>query len=110
MIGGNLKGVLQIKTTTKNEIGEKINSYKDLIELTGFLDFVSGDSSFRNNYKGKLEETTHVFICDYTEIDTKENECRLIINNKKYDVLLIDDVMFLHEHLEILLKYSEVSN
>ena len=32
----------------------------------------------------------------------------VVIDNKIYDVLMIDDPMNLHKHLEIMLKYNEV--
>lgn len=108
-MGGNIEGVLQVKNTTKNDFGEKISTYIDYKTLNGFLDFVSGDSSYRNNYKGKLEETTHVFICDYVNLNINQSECRLVIDNKIYDVLLIDNPMNLNHHLEILLKLNEVN-
>lgn len=108
-MGGNIEGVLQVKKTTKNEIGEKISSYIDYKTLIGFLDFVGGDSSYRNNYKGKLEETSHVFICDYIDLNVNQSNCRFVIDNKNYDVLLIDNPMNLNHHLEILLKLNEVN-
>lgn len=104
-IGGNVEAILQHKTTTQNEIGESVESYETYKKLYGFLDFMSG-SADSVNYNAKLEETTHVFVCDYTPIDIEENECRLVVNNKAYEVTYIDDPMLLHRHLEIFLKYT----
>ena len=104
MIGGNVDAILQIKKTTQNEIGESVESYEDYLTIRGFLDFMSGGAD-TVNYNAKLEESTHVFVCDYVPITLQESECRLSVNNKPYEITFIDDPMFLHKHLEIFLKY-----
>ena len=110
MIGGNVTAVLQTKTTTKNAFGEKTESSSDLQLLKGFLDFPGGDGSYKSNFKRAVEETTHVFICDYDKITSEATptQCRMVIDNKVYDVLMIDNPMQLNQHLEIMLKYNEV--
>lgn len=108
MIGGNTKAIIQTKTTSKNTFGEKVTSWSDFTTITGFLDFSGGDGSYKTKYKGDLEETTHVFICDYSPIDVEPTRCRMLIAGKTYDVLMIDDPMGLHKHLEIMLKYNGV--
>ena len=108
MIGGNTTAVLQVKTSSKNAFGEKTETWDDVTTITGFLDFTGGDGSYKSNFKGSVEETTHLFICDYVNIDVKPTQCRMVIDNKIYDVLMIDDPMNLHSHLEIMLKYNEV--
>ena len=109
MINGNVTAKIQVQQTSKNSIGEVVKEWKDLIALpNGFLDFVGGDGSYKSNYKGKLAETTHVFICDYVAVNETATKCRLLVDDLVYDVLLIDDPMGLHQHLEILLKYNEV--
>ena len=104
-IGGNVEAILQLKKTTQNDIGESVESYETYKTLYGYLDFMSG-SADSVNYNAKLEETTHVFVCDYTAIDLEESECRLLVNGKAYEVTYIDDPMLLHRHLEIFLKYT----
>lgn len=110
MIGGNVTAVLQTKTSSKNAFGEIVNEWTDLQLLKGFLDFTGGDGSYKSNFKGSVEETTHIFICDYDKITSEATatHSRLIVNGKTYDVLMIDDPMNLHQHLEIMLKYNEV--
>ena len=113
MIDGNVVAKLQVQQNSKDNIGSIVKEWKDLITLpNGFLDFVGGDSSYKSNYKGKMKETTHIFICDYVEIKVSATKCRLLVDDSVYDsvydVLLIDDPMGLHQHLEILLKYNEV--
>lgn len=110
MIGGNVTALLQCKISSKNPFGEKTEEWMDIQILKGFIDFSGGDGSYKANYKGDIEETTHVFICDYDKLTSEASPtlCRLIIDRKVYDILLIDDPMNLHQHLEIMLKYNEV--
>ena len=105
MIGGNIKGLLQVKNDSgRNEIGECVLSWETLHELTGFIDLMNQTTN-RNKFLTKIEESTHIFICDYLAIDKKTENKRMVIDNEVYDVLLIDDPMNLHQHLEIYLKY-----
>lgn len=110
MIGGNVDAVLQIKTSSKNAFGEKITEWIDIATIKGFLDYIGGDGSYKSNFKGDVAETTHIFICDYNEVASKATPtlCRMMIGECVYDVLMIDDPMGLHEHLEMMLKYNEV--
>lgn len=115
MIGGNIKAILQVRTNTKNKIGEKIPGWHDVIELFGFIDLQTGDSQY-NTYNAKVQESTHIFICDYKPIpDTLEVEgkvvkvtaenARMVVNSQSYDVKFIDNPMNLNKHYEIYLKY-----
>lgn len=104
MIGGNTEAVLQqINGSQTNAIGERVRSWADIHRLTGWLDLSSGDSSYK--YNAKLQESTHIFLTDYTPIDRNAKDKRLLVNGEVYEILLIDDPMELHEHLEIYLKY-----
>lgn len=109
MIGGNIEATIQVETSSKNAFGEPVSEWNDFITLKGYLDFVGGDGSFKSNFKGKLLETTHIFICDYQEavMMVKPTQCKMIINNENYEMLMIDNPMSLNEHLEIMLKYNE---
>ena len=110
MIGGNVDAIIQVETSSKNAFGEKETTYKNLTTVKGFLDYTGGDGSYKNNFKGELEETTHIFICDYENVASKATptQSRMIIDDKIYDILYIDNPMNLNEHLEIMLKYNEV--
>ena len=110
MIGGNITAVLQTKTSSKNAFSEIVNEWTDLQLIKGFLDFTGGDGSYKSNFKGSIEETTHVFICDYDKLTCEASPtlCRMVIDNNVYDVLMIDNPMQLNQHLEIMLKYNEV--
>lgn len=107
MIGGNIQGLIQVSTTEKNEIGEAVKSWADVQTITGWLDLSSGDSKY-TVYSAKVQESTHVFVADYVQLDsriTAENS-RMVIGGKRYDVMLIDDPMDMHNQLEIYLKYT----
>lgn len=136
-IDGNVYAVLQVKDTgVKNAIGERVHEWADVAAVLGFLDLQAGDSKYMN-YDAKLQESTHIFLCDYQELTdlqpgwlwspfnlftgiikadqpgaqpvsvTSEN-ARMVVNGKVYDILLIDDPMEMHEHLEIYLRYVGV--
>ena len=105
MIGGNTKAVLQQKNGfTDNDIGERIHQWTDIQTLNGFLDLSNGDSKY-STYDAKLQESTHMWICDYVSVDRNPTDKRLVVNGVAYDILLIDDPMELHQHLEIYLKF-----
>lgn len=104
MIGGNTEAMLQQKTGSEsNSIGEKIPVWTDVQMLRGWLDYSGGDAKY--TYDAKLQESTHIFLTDYTAIDRTANDKRLVVNGAVYDVLMIDDPMELHQQLEISLKF-----
>lgn len=113
MIGGNITATIQIKSSSgKNAIGENVESWNYAGNVLGWLDYSSGQNSI-NQYDAKVQDTTHFFMCDYfrwkdikdiTQDITSEN-CRLILNGKIYNVLMIDNPMGLNKHIEIYLKY-----
>ena len=120
MIGGNLTAVLQVRTTTKNAIGESVESWNDVMSLKGFLDLASGESKY-TTYNAKIQESTHIFICDFALIPSEievgginipfsSENARMVANSQKFDVLLIDNPMELNKHIEILLKYTGGQN
>lgn len=103
MIGGNIEAVLQQKSgSTINEIGERIQTWTDAATLTGWLDMQSGDSKY--TYNAKLQESTHIFLCDYVPIDRNATDKRLVVAGTVYDVLFIDNPMEMNQHLEIYLR------
>lgn len=104
MIGGNIEAILQQKNrSTVNEIGERVQTWSDVQKLWGWLDLQAGEAKY--TYNAKLQESTHIFICDFATVDRFADDKRLIVNGLTYDVLLIDDPMELHQQLEIYLKY-----
>lgn len=109
MIGGNIEAIVQKKIhSTVNQIGENMEVWSDVGNVLGWLDYSTGQNDV-NQYNAKLQDTTHYFFCDYhvwirDEGLTAENT-RLVIKGDIYDVLLIDDPMEMHQHLEIYLKY-----
>ncbi len=105
MIGGNISALLQRNTEpVSNAIGEQVPAWSDYHTFNaGWLDLSGGDSTYANN--AKLQESTHIFITDYAEIDKSPEDKRMIINGVVYDVKYIDDPMELHQQLEIYLKW-----
>lgn len=109
-IGSNITATIRQKASQRvlNSIGEVVPQWEDLMTLHGWIDLSTGDSKY--TYDTKLQESTHVFLCDYVPIERKAENKRLVVNGVEYDVLLIDDPMELHQHLEIYLKQiGEVS-
>ena len=112
-IGGNVTATLQVRITSKNAIGEDVSSWQNAYLLTGFLDLSGGDSSY--TYNAKIQDSTHIFICDFEHLTALTDDfslntmipenSRLVCGGNVYNIKLIDDPMFLHEHLEIYLEY-----
>lgn len=115
-IGGNKLAVIQIGNVAQNKIGEHEPDYTDaLTGIVGWLDLSGGDSKHLN-YNAKIQESTHVFLCDYFELIykvdgkpdmkiTPENS-RMVVDGEIYEIMLYDDPMGMHEHLEIYLKFT----
>lgn len=107
-VGGNTKAILQTFTEgEKNAIGERPKKWSDALTLTGWLD-LSGGSSHYNTYSAKVKESTELFVANYVPLPEgiSEENSRLVVNGKVYDITLIDDPMGLHAHYEIYLKYT----
>ena len=105
-IGGNITGIIQAKTVHgKNFMGEADVTWQDTCTQKGWLGLQSGDSK-RTNYNAKIEESTHVFVCDYNAniYALAEQDARMILKGFVYDVLLIDNPDEMDEQLEIYLK------
>lgn len=107
MVGGNVAAAVMRTLKTKNQDGVSVlGEPEQVMELHGWLDYQSGQSSHMT-YQAKLQDTTHVFVSDYDEeyASLSENGLSLVVGGKRYEVLLIDDPMGLHRHIETYLKY-----
>lgn len=107
MIGGNKLAEIQISTTTKNAIGEQVKAWETVQTLKGWLDLQGGDSKY-TTYNAKMQESTHIFLADYVQLDSKitaENS-RAVIDGKVYDIMLLDNPMEMNLQWEIYLKYT----
>lgn len=112
-IGGNINGTLQIKSTKKdnagniikNAVGEADTTWADAFSLPGWLGLQSGDSEY-SKFNAKVEESTHVFLCDFHSgaYALADQDTRMIIKGFVYDVLLIDNPDEMDEQLEIYLR------
>lgn len=107
MIGGNTTAEIRVRSTIKNEIGGTSKTWTTVQSIKGWLDLSGGDSKY-TTYNAKVQESTHVFLCDYVPLDAriKAENSRLVVGGKVYDILLIDDPMEMHMQLEIYLKYT----
>ena len=117
-IGGNTQAIIQVKCSKgKNAIGVAISDWVKCLELIGWLDLSTGDSKY-TNFNAKVQESTHIFLCDYqplvgavkvdeqeTTITVTSENARMIVNNLVYEILLIDNPMEMNEHYEIYLKF-----
>ena len=109
-IGGNTKAIIQITDgVTKNVIGEDVQNWIDVQSIKGWLDLQGGDARY-TSYYAKIQEATHVFVADYVELDPRitEENSRLVIKGKRYDVKCIDNPMGMGKgsQLEIYLRYT----
>lgn len=107
VINGNTEAMIQIRTITENEIGEPIENWADIQMIDGWLDFQGGQANY-NTFNSKIQESSHVFVSDYYDLDSRINaeNSRMVIDSKVYDILLIDDPMNLHKQLEIFLDFT----
>ena len=103
-IGGNTDLILKTRKQVKNEIGEEVTTWENYKTIHGFIDFMS-ESTGRGSFNSKIVESTHVFVCDYVDIDKSVIDLMAYHNNKEYEITYIDDPMGLHYQLEIFLKY-----
>lgn len=109
-IEGNTKAYVQVRDVGPDKYGVDREYWKYAFPepLTGVLDLTSADTS--RKLMKRVENSDYIFLCDYFkpcaygERLTTENS-RILIDGEAYEVLLYDDVMRLHEHMEIYLRY-----
>ena len=106
-IGGNTQAVIQIRKVTKNAIGEHVESWADVQTIKGWLDMASGDAH-TTTYYAKIMDSTHYFISDYVKLDNRitDENSRMLVNGKRYDIRMIDNPMEMNQQLEFYLKYT----
>ena len=108
MIGGNVTARIEaFRNKSANTIGETTPNWQHVQTLRGWLDLSSGESRY-NTYSTKIQESTHVFLCDYVPLPewVRAEQSRMYINGEFYDILLIDNPMGMNQHYEIYLKYT----
>lgn len=115
-IGGNRQAVIQVKRVVQDDIGARNPKYADAIkDIIGWLDLSDGDAKHLS-FNTKIQESTHIFLTDYRELKYQEDgkpeikitpeNSRMTVDGEIYEVMLYDDPMGMHEHLEIYLKYT----
>ena len=98
---------LQVNSITMNDIGEQVEKWETIQQVTGWLDLQGGDSKYQT-YNAKMQESTHVFVADYVQLaeGITAETARAVIDGKRYDIMLIDNPMEMGLQLEIYLKYT----
>lgn len=96
------------KSGALNEIGEATTEWQELVSALGVLDYISGTT--QRDYKVKLEDSTHIFICNYFELPKDENDLKASIKGIEYEVIKVDNVMEMNDHYEIYLKQLGEAN
>lgn len=108
-IGGNTTAIIQMKTTTKNALHEYVNAWADIKTLRGWLDLSAGQSG-HSPFHAKIQESTHLFICDYVPLpgQISAENARMLIGGKTYDIMLMDNPMGMEagSQWEFYLKYT----
>lgn len=110
MIGGNTAARVMRDVAYKDKAGVPVKGEPEkAMDVTGWLDYTAGQVD-HGSYKSQVQDSTHVFVSDYDPgyAALSERGLFLSIGGKRYDVLLIDDPMELHEHIETYLKYVGV--
>ncbi|CAG9359091.1 head-tail adaptor protein [Clostridium perfringens] len=89
-----------------NGIGGKVEKENEVFKIQGFLDLAQGfgANGENSNLNSFLQESTHILITDYREDISNKN---WIIDSKgnRYNIVLVDDPVSMHNHLEIYLKF-----
>lgn len=108
-IGGNTTAVIQNPTTTKNGIGEYVQTWMDVQTIRGWLDLSGGEARY-NAFSAKIQQSTHVFIADFVPLASgvSAENSRMVVNGQQYDITLIDNPMELGKgsQLEFYLKFT----
>lgn len=109
-IEGNTQVRIQIRSVEPDEYALDRPVWKDAFPqpLHGVLDLTGPDVTHK--LMKRVEDAEYIFLCDYIElkVDGKKlntENSRMLIDGEVYEVLLYDDPMQMHEHLEIYLKY-----
>lgn len=88
--------------------GGFITGWQDVLDLSGYLDLVSGSNQNQFIHHAAVEESTHILIVP-TVTDSITDKMRIIDSkNRAYQITYVDDPVGIGHHLEIYLKFSEV--
>ncbi|KEH85038.1 head-tail adaptor protein [Clostridium novyi A str. BKT29909] len=93
-------------TKIDNGIGGFIEKDAELFKIQGFLDLAQGfgTNGENTNLNAFLQESTHILITDYRKDITNKNWI-IDSKNNRYNIVLVDDPVSMHNHLEIYLKF-----
>lgn len=99
-VGGNMTATFLKRSVVTNELGEQVELWNETASHDGWLDMTAGTSDYQ--YGRKLENSTHVFICDRFDL---QGCSRIRCAGKLFDIVYVDNPMELGYHLEIYLTY-----
>jgi len=103
-IKGNIQGTFRRKQDVRNARGENDAIWVNVATVIGILDFNNQPQTERIKYSAKMEESTHIWFCDYFPMDIPVHELRFYCRGHEYDVLILDEVQFQGQHYEVWLK------
>ncbi|KEH96848.1 head-tail adaptor protein [Clostridium botulinum C/D str. BKT12695] len=85
-----------------NGIGGFIEKEDELFKMQGYLDLLTGDETNTNN--AFIQESSHIIITNYRD-DITTKHWIIDSKNNRYNIVLVDDPVSMHNHLEIYLKF-----
>ncbi|NEZ46502.1 head-tail adaptor protein [Clostridium niameyense] len=96
----SVKGVVK----KENGIGGYIEREEELFKIQGYLDLLVGINGENTSLNAFIQESSHILITNYREDITNRNWI-IDSKNNRYDIVLVDDPVSMHDHLEIYLKF-----
>lgn len=89
-------------TKKDNGIGGFIEKEGELFKIKGYLDLLTGEEGNANN--AFIQESSHILITDFRK-DINTKHWIVDSKNNRYDIILVDDPVYMNDHLEIYLKF-----
>ncbi|RXM53945.1 head-tail adaptor protein [Clostridium tetani] len=87
-----------------NGIGGKVEKEEELFKIQGYLDLLVGINGENTSLNAFIQESSHILITNYRE-DLTTKHWIIDSKNNRYDIVLVDDPVSMHDHLEIYLKF-----
>lgn len=100
VVGNKIKAYVQKKVREVDSMGGWVEFFEDIDIIFGHLSVTDGDSE--PLYNKDTVVSTHIFRCDYHKHINEENRIR--IGNRYYDILYVEDVDFMHIQTKIFLR------
>lgn len=98
---------IQRYETTSDGAGYHTNEWQLLMKVKGTLDMLSGVKLYQA--ESHVSEYTHIFMCGMLPILVTPKD-RLVVGNRIFDIVYVDDPVGRKHHQEILLKFNSLLN